>query len=536
MEREFWSSRIAGIGGSLVSIPPLFFWLFFVGSIFLFYEMSRFIKKRERIILTLSYVIFLFALIFSRYSSGGLLDGTNTLSKILYFGGMILFGASFVYVYYKYYKNKELELFKKIDFNYLFIFVLFFINIVAARSAIRLIMALAPVGAIIMGYFCVSTVNKALKSRGELMKILAWLLAILIVISTLYTFYVYYETSKAMAASNIPSAYNIQWQKAMQWVREETPKDAVFGHWWDYGYWLQSNGERATMLDGGNAVSYWNYLMGRHVLTSPNESDALDLLYTHNVTYFLIDSTEIGKYGAYSSIGSDENFDRMSWISTFILNDAATQETRNETSYFYGGGGNFGSTALDEDYIYKDSQTGREILLPGSRAGVGAMILGMIDENGGKQVSQPKGIFVYNGEQFEIPLRYLFYEGEIYDFKKGYEGCLYVFPRLDVAGESFSLNPTGASMFLSERNMRALWVRLYLFGEGDYFKLVHTEQNSIVSMLKSQSNLVGDFVYFQGIQGPIKIWEIEYTGNEKINPEYQMTDFPERIIQRKYQT
>jgi len=33
-----------------------------------------------------------------------------------------------------------------------------------------------------------------------------------------------------------------------------------------------------------------------------------------------------------------------------------------------------------------------------------------------------------------------------------------------------------------------------------------------------------DFIYYQGIQGPIKIWEIEYTGNEKIRPEYLDTD------------
>ena len=33
-----------------------------------------------------------------------------------------------------------------------------------------------------------------------------------------------------------------------------------------------------------------------------------------------------------------------------------------------------------------------------------------------------------------------------------------------------------------------------------------------------------EFIYYQGIQGPIKIWEIEYTGKEQIKDEYLDTD------------
>jgi len=132
--------------------------------------------------------------------------------------------------------------------------------------------------------------------------------------------------------------------KAMKWVREETPKNAVFGHWWDYGYWVQSLGERATVLDGGNRIGYWNYLMGRHVLTGDNQDDALEFLYNHNTTHLLIDSSDIGKYGAYSSIGSDDNFDRASGIGIFILDEKQTQETQDQIMFVYSGG-----VGLDED-------------------------------------------------------------------------------------------------------------------------------------------------------------------------------------------
>ena len=139
-------------------------------------------------------------------------------------------------------------------------------------------------------------------------------LVILILILSLFSFWTYYNSVKVQAYSFIPSQYNQQWQKAMEWVRNETPENAVFGHWWDYGYWVQSIGNRATVVDGGNAITYWNYLMGRYVLTGDNQHDALEVLYNHDTTHFLIDSTDIGKYGAYSQIGSDENFDRLSWF------------------------------------------------------------------------------------------------------------------------------------------------------------------------------------------------------------------------------
>jgi hypothetical protein len=56
------------------------------------------------------------------------------------------------------------------------------------------------------------------------------------------------------------------------------------------------------------------------------------------------------------------------------------------------------------------------------------------------------------------------------------------------------------------------------------FKLNHTQQNLIVENLEAQGMDLPDFVYYQGIQGPIKIWDIEYTGKEEYKEEYLDTD------------
>ena len=502
--------------GPLIQNIPIFFWLFFIGSIFLFYEMIKKLNK-GKIILTTSYAFFLLAIVFSRTSSISVFNGESVLSMLFYVSGFLILIGSLCYVFYKY---KEEEVFKNMKFEYLFIFSLIFVGIIAGRSGIRLIMMLAPIAVIPLSYLTFIAGEGIMKKREGLAKTFFIIFAILILISVPYTLFYNYKVSKATAEAHIPSQYTYQWQQAMSWVRENTSKDAVFGKWWDYGYWIQTMGERATVLDGGNSISYWNYLMGRHVLTANNESEALEFLYNHNVTHFLIDSTEIGKYGAYSNIGSDENYDRLSWIGHFILDETQTMETKNQTSFIYLGG-----VVLDEDIIINEK------LLPGQKAGVGAIVVNI--GNSG-EFEQPYVFAVYQEQRYTVYLRYLFYEGELIDFGSGIEGCAYLFPRLIQEGERFRVDPYGVALFLSPRNMRALWVRLYLLEEGKNFELVHMESSNLVNSLRSQGLNISEIVYYGGIQGPIKIWEVNYVGDEKYNEEYLMRDYPERLKDRKY--
>jgi len=308
------------------------------------------------------------------------------------------------------------------------------------------------------------------------------------------------------------SAYNVQWQKAMKWVRESTPKDAVFAHWWDYGYWVQSLGKRATVLDGGNFIVYWDHLMGRHVLTGQTENEALEFLYTHDATYLLIDSSDIGKYPAYSSIGSGVEYDRYSWISFFGLDESNIQESNNETIYFYTGG-----IMLDEDFTYNGEFFPKEV------TGIGAVVL-RIGNNG--EVMQPSAIFVKQGKQIEIPVRYLYLDKTI-DFGRGYAGTFYIAPRIVESGQGLRIMERGIGMLLTERVSKSLMARLYLLDEGKNFKLVRTEENPVIESIRAQGMNISSFVYYNELIGPIKIWEIEYPAGIKINEDYLALDYPD---------
>jgi hypothetical protein len=303
----------------------------------------------------------------------------------------------------------------------------------------------------------------------------------------------------------------------MSWVRSNTSENAVFAHWWDYGYWVQSIGERATVLDGSNSIGYWNHLMGRLVLTGTDERQSLDFLYTHNATHLLIDSTDIGKYTAFSSIGSDENYDRISWISTFLMDQKQTQETSNSTVYVYVGG-----TSVDDDIIW--NQNGQQIFLPKKSAGLGAILLAKKNET----FLQPEWIFIYNGNQYRIPLRYMYINGKLQEFNSGLDAGIFVFPTVEpTSSGGVNLNEFGALLYLSNKTIHTNLANLYLFNkDSQYFKIAHTENDQIIENLRSQGLNIGEFAYYQGVRGPIKIWEIKYPTDVKFNAEYLRKDFP----------
>ncbi len=510
-----------GSFGPIVRNIPLFFWLFFLGSIFLFYKAVSILNKKDRIYSTLAYTLLLFAVTFSKYSSNSTLNGTSRASILFYASGFIIFLASFAFYYYNYYKKGEYEKLKNIDLGILFVLLLFLLTIVSLRGGIRLVMVLTPTTSIIVAYFLVISLNYAMNAKGEILKVVAWVVAGLVLISSIYAGWQFYNEISAEASVYAPSAYTQQWQRAMGWVRDNTPENAVFGHWWDYGYWVQSMGKRATVLDGGNAQGYWDFMMGRYGLTDSNETVALEFLYAHNTTHFLIDSTDIGKYSAFSSIGSDLTYDRASWIPSFVKDNTQVQETKNGTLYVYSGG-----TPLDEDIRYEINDT--KIFLPGNKAGLGAILTEQ--DPARSLVSQPIGIFVYQNKQYRIPLRYAFFNGKLKDFGSGLEVGIFLMIKIDQNGQEGTIEKNGALLYLSRKTVKSQLARLYLYKEDDpYFKLVHSEDDSAVAWFKSQKPSEEDIIYFNGVRGPIRIWEIKYPDNIEFKDKYLSIVYPKEL-------
>jgi len=240
----------------------------------------------------------------------------------------------------------------------------------------------------------------------------------------------------------------------------------------------------------------------------------LELLKTHNATHLLIVSDDIAKYTAFSSIGSDENFDRTSYLPIFITDPQIKKEMDQENnkilSFLFKG-----EFILDEDLFYEGT------LFPRDKAKIIGVIVSMKQsKEGGPAIKQPLVIVSYANSFKQIPLNCLYFKGKEYLFSdvqiNHYDGCLQIIPLIK---EKEEVDVLGAGIFLSPNTRNTLFTQLYLFDKNEkndenlkgFRKVYDGSSNGYV--------MVFDDV-FKKIWGPIKIWELSYDNTIKTNSSF----------------
>jgi asparagine N-glycosylation enzyme membrane subunit Stt3 len=490
-------------------ISKTFFWLFLGGLVTLGLSISGALKKhKDKILFSLLWILFIFGILFSRISPSSLFNGTNSISKLFYFGSSLLLIAYLVRLYFREKINLRAEYF--IMFSWA-IFML-----ISVRSAVRTFFLTAPFTCFSVGLLITNLSRYVKKSKDDLLRLSLGVLLIVVIVLSLISFNGLSTSTIDQAKNTGPSA-NFQWQQSMEWVRDNTPADSVFVHWWDYGYWVQYLGQRPTLADGGHFQgSFRDHLIGRYLLTTPNPETAMSFMKTNDVSYLLIDPTDLGKYGAYSRIGSDESGeDRFSQIQTMLLDPAQTQKTSESETRFYRGG-----VPVDEDIIYQGSEG--EIFLPSNNAGVGGIVLNFSGEGLDFKINSAFVIFIYNNQQINIPLKHVYAEGRLFEFETGLDAAARIIPSVSLIEQNVQVDRLGSVIYLSPKVSKSLFARLYLLDDvfNDYpsMKVAHSTLDPFVSSLNAQGADLGEIAYFQGFRGPIKIWE---------------TNFPENVLEKE---
>ena len=93
------------------------------------------------------------------------------------------------------------------------------------------------------------------------------------------------------------SHFNIStndWPHAMQWLKENTPEDAVIASWWDYGYWITTLAERKTLVDNATLLDWQIRKVASMYMSTPD--DAWQILTSDT-------ETDVGSY--YVTLPSD---------------------------------------------------------------------------------------------------------------------------------------------------------------------------------------------------------------------------------------
>jgi dolichyl-diphosphooligosaccharide---protein glycosyltransferase len=99
------------------------------------------------------------------------------------------------------------------------------------------------------------------------------------------------------------------WKDALEWIKTNTPENSVIASWWDWGYWIQTLGERATLSDNSTIHSNLIKDHARMLLSTPDSS--WKMLQEMNADY----------------------------IVTFISVQKVDAQWNNDPMYLLGGGG-----------------------------------------------------------------------------------------------------------------------------------------------------------------------------------------------------
>jgi dolichyl-diphosphooligosaccharide---protein glycosyltransferase len=85
------------------------------------------------------------------------------------------------------------------------------------------------------------------------------------------------------ATSNPPTN---DWLETLEWIKLNTPENAVIASWWDYGYWIQTLGERASLADNSTTNNHIIQNIARMLLSTPD--DSWNMLQKMDADYVLI--------------------------------------------------------------------------------------------------------------------------------------------------------------------------------------------------------------------------------------------------------
>ena len=85
-------------------------------------------------------------------------------------------------------------------------------------------------------------------------------------------------------ATNHPPSND--WLEALEWIKLNTPENSVIASWWDYGYWIQTLAERATLSDNSTVHTSVIQEIARMFLSTPN--DGWNMLQKMNADYIVV--------------------------------------------------------------------------------------------------------------------------------------------------------------------------------------------------------------------------------------------------------
>ena len=129
------------------------------------------------------------------------------------------------------------------------------------------------------------------------------------------------------------------WPDALNWLKNDTPKDSVVASWWDYGYWIQTMGNRKTIDDNATVDTNVIANIARMLLASPDEAwKALKNMGANYVLVYVVGQKFVSNGTDLYVLGGGGDESKKQWFmkiggldsSKFLQDDSFTP-----TDYFW---------------------------------------------------------------------------------------------------------------------------------------------------------------------------------------------------------
>lgn len=188
-----------------------------------------------------------------------------------YFYDKTIFVLAMLSVFFVYLKERRG---KRKDFVYLMLFWFAFM-LYASMKGVRFLMYLSVPMFIFLGVFLGDILPEIIenKIKNTVLKLALVFGTAFFIVSLLFQVY----SSGERSASQIYPMMNSNWQKALDYVKEKSPKDAILNSWWDYGDLFKYFARRRVIFDGQTQIDSISNLMSR-VILSTDEDKAVRIL------------------------------------------------------------------------------------------------------------------------------------------------------------------------------------------------------------------------------------------------------------------
>jgi len=130
------------------------------------------------------------------------------------------------------------------------------------------------------------------------------------------------------------------WLDSMEWIKNNTPKDAVVAAWWDYGYWISTMGERASLADNSTVHTRIIENIAKMLLSNPDE--AWKLLQEMQADYVLVfvagERLNIDAPGTFYTLSGGGDESKKNWFMKIAGHDVSKyvhSDGISGTDYFW---------------------------------------------------------------------------------------------------------------------------------------------------------------------------------------------------------